>query len=596
LKRIALLGMPNTGKSTFFNRFTGAHASIGNWPGITVDLMVAKVKLGDEVAEVVDLPGIYDLRGFSADEAVVCEFLAETPLNLVLIILNSTQLDRQLSLALQIKYLNLPAVLLLNMADEAPKFGVSMDLSGLSERLGMPVVALSAKYGNGYELAVSTIAQALQQHPEPVRVGDLKDRFLSDSQMATQLGTLFQETIEVQAQPQDNLTTRIDRVLLHPVFGLPIFFGVMFAMFQVVYAIGTPVQKLLGNIFDWFKTAALEPILANVHPFLKAFLIDGLYQGISTVTAFVPVIILFFFCMAIVEDSGYLSRSAFLMDAFMERLGLDGRSFVMSLMGFGCNVPAIMGTRVMRSPGLRLLSMMVIPFSLCSARLNVFIFMSTALFAPQVAPVVIFSLYLLSFAAMILTAALFKGKFASKEPFVLELPPYRFPTFKQIWLRSWREVKHFIFWSRRFIIFGVIAIWFLNNFPTNVPSASAQTLSGIIGTATQPFLQPIGIDPQLAVALIFGFVAKEIVLGGLAVIYHAEGDGLSHALATQIDWVQAYSFMLFTLLYTPCLSTVAVLKSESKSWRFTLISVAWSIGLAWLASFIFYQSARALGW
>jgi ferrous iron transport protein B len=596
LKRIALLGMPNTGKSTFFNRFTGAHASIGNWPGITVDLMVAKVKLGDEVAEVVDLPGIYDLRGFSADEAVVCKFLAETPLNLVLIILNSTQLDRQLSLALQIKYLNLPAVLLLNMADEAPNFGVSVDVAGLSKRLGMPVVALSAKYGNGYELAVSTIDRTLQEHPEPVCVGELRDRFLSDRQMATQLGTLFQETVEVRAQPQDNLTTRIDRVLLHPVFGLPIFFGVMFAMFQVVYAIGTPVQKLLGNIFDWFKTAALEPILANVHPFLKAFLIDGLYQGISTVTAFVPVIILFFFCMAIVEDSGYLSRSAFLMDAFMERLGLDGRSFVMSLMGFGCNVPAIMGTRVMRSPGLRLLSMMVIPFSLCSARLNVFIFMSTALFAPQVAPVVIFSLYLLSFAAMILTAALFKGKFASKEPFVLELPPYRFPTFKQIWLRSWREVKHFIFWSRRFIIFGVIAIWFLNNFPTNVPSASAQTLSGIIGTATQPFLQPIGIDPQLAVALIFGFVAKEIVLGGLAVIYHAEGDGLSHAIATQIDWVQAYSFMLFTLLYTPCLSTVAVLKSESKSWRFTLMSVAWSIGLAWLASFIFYQSARALGW
>ena len=246
MKRIALLGMPNTGKSTFFNRFTGAHASIGNWPGMTVDLMVAKVKLGEEVAEVVDLPGIYDLRGFSADETVVCEFLAETPLNLVLIILNSTQLDRQLSLALQIKYLNLPAVLLLNMADEAPKFGVSVDVAGLSKRLGMPVVALSAKYGNGYELAVSTIAQTLQQHPESLRVGELKDRFLSDSQMATQLGTLFQETIEVHDRSQDNLTTRIDRVLLHPVFGLPIFFGVMFAMFQVVYAIGTPVQKVTG--------------------------------------------------------------------------------------------------------------------------------------------------------------------------------------------------------------------------------------------------------------------------------------------------------------------------------------------------------------
>jgi ferrous iron transport protein B len=422
------------------------------------------------------------------------------------------------------------------------------------------------------------------------------DRFLADHQMAAELGELLQQTIEVRDLAQENLTTRIDRVLLHPGFGLPIFFGTMFLMFQIVYAIGTPIQKILGNVLDWFKTVALEPLLASVHPFLKAFLIDGLYQGIGTVAAFVPVIILFFFCMAIVEDSGYLSRSAFLMDALMERLGLDGRSFVMSLMGFGCNVPAIMGTRVMRSPGLRLLSMMVIPFSLCSARLNVFIFMSTALFAPQVAPVVIFSLYLMSFAAVILTAVLFKGQFANQEPFVLELPPYRLPTFKQIWLRSWREVKHFMFWSRRFIIFGVIAIWFLNNFPTNVPAASAQTLSGIIGTATQPLLHPIGIDSQLAVALIFGFVAKEIVLGGLAVIYSAQGDGLSHAIASQIDWVQAYSFMLFTLLYTPCLSTVAVLKSESKSWKFTLISVVWSIGLAWIASFIFYQSARALGW
>ncbi len=596
MKQIALIGMPNTGKSTFFNRFTGAHASIGNWPGITVDLMVAKVKLGDEVAEVVDLPGIYDLRGFSADEAIVCKFLAENPLNLILIILNSTQLDRQLSLALQIRHLKLPAVLLLNMADEAPKFGVSVDAAGLSARLGMPVVPLSAKYGNGYELAVATITETLQQHPEAFRVGDLKGKFLDDSQMANDLGALFAETIEVRDLKQEHLTTRIDRVLLHPVFGLPIFFGAMFLMFQFVYAIGTPIQKILGNLLDWFKTIVLEPLLSGLHPFLKAFLIDGLYQGIGTVTAFVPIIILFFFCMAIVEDSGYLSRSAFLMDAFMEKLGLDGRSFVMSLMGFGCNVPAIMGTRVMRSPGLRLLSMMVIPFSLCSARLNVFMFMTTALFAPHVAPLVLFSLYLLSFAAMILTAALFKGKFASKEPFVLELPPYRFPTFKQIWLRSWREVKHFIFWSRRFIIFGVVAIWFLNNFPTNVPSASAQTLSGIIGTATQPLLHPIGINPQLAVALIFGFVAKEIVLGGLAVIYHAEGDGLSHAIANQIDWVQAYSFMLFTLLYTPCLSTVAVLKSESKSWKFTLISVAWSVGLAWIASFIFYQGARALGW
>jgi ferrous iron transport protein B len=284
------------------------------------------------------------------------------------------------------------------------------------------------------------------------------------------------------------------------------------------------------------------------------------------------------------------------MDAFMERLGLDGRSFVMSLMGFGCNVPAIMGTRVMRSPGLRMLSMLVIPFSLCSARLNVFIFMTTALFSPQIAPVVLFSLYLFSFVAAILTAFLFRGRYPNKEPLVLELPPYRFPTIKQMWLRAWGEIRHFLKWSNRFIIFGVVAIWLLNNLPFGVPVASSQTLSGMIGQATQPLLAPIGINPQLAVALIFGFIAKEIVLGGLAVIYgKSEGADLMGAIAHQIDWVQAYSFMLFTLLYVPCLSTVAVLKSESKSWKFAVISVVWSVGLAWVTSFIFYQSARVLG-
>jgi ferrous iron transport protein B len=596
IKQIAVLGMPNTGKSTFFNRFTGANASIGNWPGMTVDLMMAKIKVGEEEAEVVDLPGIYDLRGFSEDEAVVRRFLESTPVHLVIIILNATQLDRQISLALQIKHLHLPAVLLLNMADEAPKFGVKIEPNRIAKHLGIPVLPISAKYGDGYDQAVKAIAQTLQQQQEAVTAGSLAQCSVCDSKIASEMSILLHDAVYTPAQIQENLTTRLDRILLHPVFGLPLFFATMFLMFQVVYALGTPMQEFLGNILDWFKVTALEPLLGGLPPFLKGFLIDGIYGGMGTVAAFIPVILLFFFCMAIVEDSGYLSRSAFLMDAFMERLGLDGRSFVMSLMGFGCNVPAIMGTRVMRSPGLRMLSMLVIPFSLCSARLNVFIFMTTALFSPQIAPVVLFSLYLFSFVAAILTAFLFRGRYPNKEPLVLELPPYRFPTIKQMWLRAWGEIRHFLKWSNRFIIFGVVAIWLLNNLPFGVPVASSQTLSGMIGQATQPLLAPIGINPQLAVALIFGFIAKEIVLGGLAVIYgKSEGADLMGAIAHQIDWVQAYSFMLFTLLYVPCLSTVAVLKSESKSWKFAVISVVWSIGLAWVTSFIFYQSARVLG-
>ena len=596
MRQIAVLGMPNTGKSTFFNKFTGSHAHVGNWPGITVDLMMAEVKLGDEFAEVIDLPGIYDLRGFSEDEAVVRRFLEKTPVNLILIILNTTQIDRQMILPLQIKQLGLPAVLLLNMADEANRFGVKVQPEVLAERLGIPVLPISAKYGMGYQKAIATITESLQQHQDFVQVEDLEKNLLNDQQLANDLKEILDGAVEIPLRLTDQWTNRLDGILLHPLLGLPIFFGAMYLIFQTIYAIGAPLQKLLGDGLNWFKGIALEPVLSQLPAVVKGFLIDGLYVGISTVAAFLPVIFLFFFCMAIIEDSGYLSRAAFLMDALMERLGLDGRSFVMSLMGFGCNVPAILGTRVMRSPSLRMLSMLVIPFSLCSARLNVFLFMSTALFAPDQSSKVIFSLYLFSFVAAILTAAIFKGQFPSQEPLVLELPPYRFPTMKQILLRAWREVKHFWIWSRKFIIIGVIAIWLLNNFPTDVPTASSQTLSGMIGQALQPLFAPLGINPQLTVALFFGFIAKEIVLGGLAVIYaQADGGNLAGAIAQQIDWVQGYSFMLFTLLYVPCLSTVAVIKSESKSIKFAMLSVGWSLGLAWLASFVFYQGARALG-
>lgn len=596
VKQVAVLGMPNTGKSTFFNRLTGANASIGNWPGITVDLMAAKIKFGLQETQVVDLPGIYDLRGFSEDEDVVRRFLESNPVHLIIIILNATQLDRQIGLALQVKHLGLPALLLLNMADEAPKFGVHVEPTAIARHLQMPVLSMSAKYGQGYAQARSLIAKRLSLQTTPLLAGHFDRNLVADDRFALELSALLEEGFQVSAKYQNTLTTKLDRVLLHPVFGLPIFFGLMYLLFQMVYTIGKPLQDGLNQGVEWFKTAALEPLLSFLPKFPHDLLIDGLYGGMATVAAFIPVIWLFFICMAIVEDSGYLSRSAYLMDAFMERLGLDGRAFVMSLMGFGCNVPAIMGLRVMRSPALRLLSMLVIPFSLCSARLNVFIFMTTALFSVSVAPIVLFSLYLFSFAAAILTAIIFKGKYPNQEPLILELPPYRFPTVRQMLLRAWAETKHFLRFSWRFIIFGVVAIWLCNNLPTNVEPASAGTISGAIGRALQPILGPIGISPKLSVALIFGFIAKEIVLGGLAVIYAAKEDaGLAGAIAREVDWVQAYSFMLFTLLYVPCLSTVAVIKAESKSVKFAMMAVFWSLGLAWTASFIFYQGARALG-
>ncbi|TCV90201.1 ferrous iron transport protein B [Sulfurirhabdus autotrophica] len=595
MKRIALLGMPNTGKSTFFNRITGASARVGNWPGITVDLLGAKVLLGGEMVELVDLPGIYDLHGFSDDEQVVRHFLENNVVDQVLIILNTSQIERQLSLVLQIKQLNLPSILLLNMSDEAKKFGITVDTKKLSEMLEMPVALLSAKYGLGYKEAYQAITKIVSSS-KPVKLDKIREMLSQDAKIESTMESVLKSAVQVPVQMSDNLTARLDNALLHPWLGLPIFFLVMFLLFQGIFFLGTPFQEGVAWILGSFREYALDPLFSGLPGPINGLLLDGIYNGVSTVAAFVPIIILFFLFMAIVEDTGYLSRAAFLMDALMSKLGLDGRSFVMILMGFGCNVPALMGTRVMRSRPLRLLSMLVIPFSLCSARLQVFIFITTALFAPKAAPLVLFSLYLFSFGTALLTALIFKGRFKNTEPFILELPPYRFPTIRQMVLRGWHEVRHFLNRASKFIIAGVVLVWLLTHFPSDVAPASAQTWAGMIGHWMSPILDPLGINQQLAIALIFGFVAKEIVIGSLAVIYGLDGTALMGQMAHQLDWVQAYSFMLFTLIYTPCLSTIATIRSESKSLGFTVFSVVWPLCLAWILSFAFYQGARALGY
>ena len=590
--------MPNTGKSTLFNRLTGHHAQIGNWPGLTVELLQADLRLGERALHLIDLPGIYDLRGHSEDEAVVRRFLERSAVDLVLVVLNASQLDRQLRLALQVQQLGLPAVVVLNMADEASRFGVQINAEALSRGLQRPVLPLSAKYRQGLDALHHTILAELDQHAArpAAAVAQLEERLAAvDAGLDEAMAALVAQSVRLPGQWRDRRSRRLDAVLLHPVLGLPLFFLAMALMFQAIYAIGVPLQEGLATLLDQFGQAVLTPLLAPMPAWISGFLLEGLYQGLGTVMAFLPVIGLFFLAMGVVEDSGYLSRAAYLMDAFMERLGLDGRSFVLSLMGFGCNVPAILGTRVMRDRGLRLLSMLIIPFSLCSARLNVFLFMAAVFFPARLGGLVIFGLYLMSFVAALLTALVFRGRFPSNEPLVLELPPYRLPTAGQMFSRAWSEVKHFWLWSRRFIILGVVAVWLLNNLPAGVEPASSASLAGRLGTLMQPLLEPIGINPKLTVALLFGFIAKEIVLGGLAVIYgQADPTALGQAMAADVRWPQALSFMVFTLLYTPCLSTVAVIRSESKRLGFTLLSVGWSLLLAWLVSFAVYQGITRL--
>lgn len=591
-KRLVLIGMPNSGKSTLFNRLTGSSAFVGNWPGLTVDLLQATVQVGEEWVEVVDLPGIYTVNCYSDDERVVRRFLATYPIDLVVLVLNAAQLDRQLRLVLQLQVLGLPSVMLLNMADEAHRLGVQIDVPTLSHQLNLPICLVSAKHGQGFGQALRLISQELQGRLPATSPARLPTATMDETELRQQMDGILAKSVSLPSKLAITLTNRLDRFLLHPILGLPLFFLGMLLAFWLIWTVGLPSQDVMGMLTQGLQTWVMEPLMAPLPQWLQSLVIDGVWNGVATVASFLPLIFFFFVMMAVLEDSGYLARSAYLMDALMARLGLDGRSFVLQMMGFGCNVPALMGTRILRSRSLRLLTMLTIPFALCSARLQVFVFIIAAVFPGGGGALALFSLYLMSFGVALVTAALLQRSLPHNEPFVLELPPYRLPTWRHVLVRSWGEVKHFLTRASGFITLGCIAVWTLTNLP---PGATGlDTVGGHIGQWLEPVMNPIGIDPYLTLTLIFGFIAKEVVLGSLTVIYGLNATQMGDYLSATMTPAQAYSFCVFCLLYTPCLTTLVTLWTEAKSWRFTLFSVVFSLALAWIASFMVYQGAQLL--
>ena len=606
---VALLGMPNTGKSTLYNRLTGGDAQIANWPGLTVELLRGAMPASRSGLpfQLVDLPGIHDLSGSSEDEAVVQRFLRQTPPDLLLVVLNATQIASQLRLPLQLQALGLPLVAALNMSDEARRFGVAIDSDALAEALGLPVVAISARRNQGIAALISQV-QALGEDlrsaardeagpdPQPHQA-DLEPALIAIPQ--ARLDALLAAHVQLPPRLLNRRTRQVDRVLLHPLVGLALFLAIVLVLFQLLYLVGAPAQDLVGSGIDWIETALLEPALTALQApgFLRDFLIDGVWLGVGTVATFLPIIFLFYLVMAVVEDCGYLPRAAFLMDGFMHWLGLDGRAFVLQVIGFGCNVPSIMGTRVIRDRGMRLLSMLVIPFALCQARLTVFLFMADVFFPrPWWAPgLVVFSFYVLSFIAAVITGLLFQRVFPSREAFVLELPPYRQPSLRTILRRGWTQMLNFMVTTRTFIVVGAAAIWLLTNLPPGAVQGSGATLADGIGRLFQPLLAPIGMNPALTVSLFFGFIAKEILLGAMAVIYRTSEANLGGVIGNLITPLQALSFMTFVLLYTPCLGTVAAQLKESNSRGFAVLSLGWSLLLAWLLALVVFQGGRLLG-
>ncbi|MFL2964371.1 MAG: ferrous iron transport protein B [Methylophilaceae bacterium] len=569
MKKIALIGMPNSGKSTFFNSISGASARIANWSGVTVDIESVRTLIFGEMVELIDLPGIYSLQSGSDDEVVVHKFLKNNQIDEIFFILNSTQIDRQILLASELLSMGYTLRILCNMNDEAKKSGIQIQYDKLQKRLQTPIHPISAKFKEGYEF--------LSKRQEVKKINGNSKKFV-ESEIKNYIS--FPKTLD------SSVTEKLDRFFLHPYFGLPIFFITLFFLFQIIYGVAEPIQDFLGGVFDYFGGLLQSNLALWLPNLLSSFIYDGMYLGITTVLTFVPVIIIFFLIMSFIENSGYLSRAAFLVDRMMEKMGLDGRSFVLILFGFGCNVPALMGTKIMRSKSIRYLSMLIIPFSLCSARLQVFLFFTAIFFEPKIGGLVLFSMYMISFLLILFTAIIFKKDQSEEESVLIEMPAYQLPTLRQNILTATHEVKHFLARASKFILGGVIIVWFL----TNTYLSSDLSVADFIGNTLNPIFDPIGINDKLIIALIFGFIAKEIVIGALAVIFSGNDNTLPELLFNYITWQQAISFMIFTLIYTPCLSTIAVIKNQSKSNKLVLTSLVWSLVLAWLISFAAYQS------
>ena len=596
---VALLGMPNTGKSTLYNRLSGGNAQIANWPGLTVELLRGGMPSdrNGRAYQVLDLPGIHDLRGSSEDEAVVQRFLRHTPPDLLLVVLNATQIASQLRFLLQLQALAIPMLVALNMSDESNRHGIVIDAEGLGAALGAVVLPVSARRNQGIAALIDQLHQLGERLGDTPPQVDL-DQALQDVPQQ-RVDALLSRHVQLPQQMLNRRTRRADRLLLHPLLGVLLFLAIVLALFQLLFAVGAPAQELVGRGLDWIQTAILQPALTALQlpALLRDFLIDGVWLGVGTVATFLPIIFLFYVVLAVVEDSGYLPRAAFLMDGFMRWIGLDGRAFVLQVIGFGCNVPSILGTRVIRDRGMRLLAMLVIPFSLCQARLTVFLFMAAVFFPrPWWAPgLVVFGFYGLSFVAVVITGLLFKRAYPSQEALLLELPPYRTPSPSTILRRGWTQMLNFTVTTRSFIVLGAAAIWLLTHLPASAATGVGSTLADRIGGLLQPLLAPIGMNPALTVALFFGFIAKEIMLGAMAVIYKTSETNLGGVIAAQITPLQALSFMTFVLLYTPCLGTVAAQLQESKSRRFAVLSLSWSLLLAWLLALLVFQGGRLLG-
>jgi ferrous iron transport protein B len=707
--KIALAGNPNSGKTSVFNAITGANQKVGNWGGVTVEIKEGTKTIDGEKVTFIDLPGTYSLSAFSEEERVARNFIVDQKPDVVIDVIDATNLDRHLYLTVQLMEMGIRPVLALNMWDEVTAKKIDIDFDRLKSLLGLGIVPTSARTGEGISTVIAeALAQAhgrnIVQPPElkiplPLEVEeavgvlgeiahrdldtgypsrwvalkllerdaeiealvhespagqsllttrDRLDRDIGDV-LGDESGGLIAEARygfiagllrEVVTKPRSNaleVSDRIDSVLTHRFWAYPIFIAFMWLLFQATFKIGEYPMGWIEAGVEWLMGAAQGALPPSA---FRNMLVDGVSAGVGGVIVFLPNILILFFGISIMEDTGYMARAAFIMDRMMHRIGLHGKSFIPMLMGLGCSVPAIMAARTLESRNDRIKTILLTPLVSCSARLPVFVLFAGALFPKQAGNVVFLFQVVFGFAAFIGMALLFKVtlfKNAEDVPFVMELPPYRLPTGKSVLIHMWYKARHYLKKMGGVVLVFSVILWWAGEYPKspvpavqeslstqkaqaataatgqyaekeNEPQESAassiamkHTYIGRVGRVIEPLVRPFGSDWRGAVSLVTGFVAKEVVVSSMGVLYAVgeevdeENELLRQELRRHFSPLAGIAFMLFVLLYTPCVVALVTVVRELKSWKWSLFSVGYQVVFAWTAATAVFQIGRLLG-
>ncbi|MCX7841801.1 MAG: ferrous iron transport protein B [Clostridia bacterium] len=674
----ALVGNPNSGKTTMFNEITGSTQYVGNWPGVTVEKKEGKARKFKEDIEIVDLPGIYSLSPYTMEEIIARDYILDEKPDVVINIVDATNIERNLYLTTQLIELGIPVIVALNMMDVIKSREDRIDVEKLSAFLGVPVLEASASKGIGIQELVEKALEAAQSRASanscerckmlddaieqsldkaepfvalPARQKGYNSRWVAlkllegdeklqeklkvpvtlmediksfrkeleqkyDNDMETLIADnryRFISDVVAKTVKKNNkgniltLSDKIDKVVTNRILAIPIFLILMFAIFQVSFgALGSFTVDWLDSFINETVGGVIKAWLeaGGAAEWLRALIIDGILAGMGSMLVFVPQIMIVFFFLSLLEDSGYMARAAFIMDRILRKLGLSGKSFIPMLIGFGCSVPAVMAARTLENEKDRRLTIILTPFMSCGARLPVYALFAAAFFE-QNQGVVIFSIYMLGIVIAVLSGILLK-KFVLKgevAPFVMELPPYRFPTIKGIYIHMLDRSKDFVKKAGTVIFAAAVVIWFLQSFSFSLQMVedAGESILGFIGKAIVPAFAPLGLDDwRASVALLTGLVAKEVVVATLGILSGVGAAGedsaeLAAALQTYFTPLKAYAYMAFTLLYMPCIAAFGAIKREMNSWKWTFFTISYQTGTAWFVAFLIYQGGRLLG-